>query len=650
MAETDDLTLLRDFAKTSSETAFAALVERHLSLVYSTALRYLGKPDAAEEATQAVFIILARKARVLGPRTILPGWLHHTTRLTAANYRRTEIRRLKREQEAAMQAPLNEPDPATWRQIAPLLDDALAKLGAADRDAIVLRFFHNQPLREVGAALGTSEDAAKMRVNRALDKLRQYFTRRGVSATTAAIGLAITTNALQAAPVALSQSVVAAAVTQSAAASLSTLTLVKSVLKIMAWTKTKIAATASAVLLATTAATTTAVYHHYHTPPPQTGSFNLPTGTVKPKIVYGHHNGILLASDGSLWSWGDEDLGWRVLGLNNPKLRNTVSLRRIGTDKDWVDIAASYCHCLALKQNGTLWAWGGNYAHQLGDGTTAKDQPEPVPSVEGNDWRQIAAGGTHSLALKKDGTLWAWGQNVGPGMIGLGATNKFFAEATQIGTGTNWTKIWTRNIQTVAQQTDGSLWFWGLLNGEDNGPKFKNPTAISPDTNWAEVFFGDSTMFAIKTDGTLWCWGRLADVFSPGQGDPKLLKPAQVGIETNWIAGEATGGFYLLLKKRDGTFWVSDASERRIVKPESEYKPVKFQPINLPQNIVAFAAAGDDRGIVLTSEGETWTWGTVYGEYPPPYWDQSLAKWKTLLQEPRVVSKPWRLAHIDTPN
>ncbi len=650
MAETDDHSLLRDFAETASETAFATLVERHLSLVYSTALRYLGKPDAAEEVTQAVFIVLARKARSMGPRTILPGWLHHTTRLTAANYRRAEIRRLKREQEAAMQAPLNEPDPATWRQIAPLLDDALAKLGAADRDAIVLRFFRNQPLREVGATLGTSEDAAKMRVNRALDKLRQYFTRRGVSASTAAIGLAITVNALQAAPVALSQSVVAAAVTQSAATSISTLTLVKSVLKIMAWTKTKIAATASAVLLATTAATTTAVYHHYHTPPPQTGSYNLPTGATKPKIVYGHHNGLLLASDGSLWSWGDEDLGWHVLGLNNPKLRNTVSLRQIGKDQDWVDIAASYSHCLALKNDGSLWGWGGNLSHQLGDGITAKNQPAPVPLFEGNDWRQIAVGGTHSLALKKDGTLWVWGQNVGPGLIGLEATNKFFAEAMQIGNGTNWSRIWANNRHNVAQQSDGSLWYWGDISGDLMGPVFKVPTRISSDTNWTEVVFGFCTAFAIKTDGTLWCWGRMADEYAPGHGDPKLLKPAQVGTETNWVAGQASGGFYLLLQKRDGSFWALDASVRRVGKAESEYQLRKFTLVNLPQTIVAFAAGGDDRGVVLTSEGETWTWGTVYGEYPPPYWDQPLAKWKTLLQEPRVVSKPWRLAHIDSPN
>ena len=123
MPETDDNQLLREFSERQSDGAFAALVARHVNLVYSVALRQTSDPDAAEEVTQAVFIILARKAAALGPKTILSGWLYQTARLAAANFLRGQIRRQQREQEAYMQSLLNEPDPAeTWTRIAPLLD------------------------------------------------------------------------------------------------------------------------------------------------------------------------------------------------------------------------------------------------------------------------------------------------------------------------------------------------------------------------------------------------------------------------------------------------------------------------------------------------------------------------------------------------
>ena len=156
-----------------------------------------------------------------------------------------------------MQSILNEPEPEAWKQIAPLLDAAMAQLGEKDHDAVVLRFFENKNFEEVGAALGASEDAAKKRVNRALEKLRKFFTKRGVSSTTAIIAGAISANSVQAAPVALAKSVTAVAVAKGAAASGSTLTLIKGALKIMAWTKAKTAVVAGVSVLL--AAETTAV-------------------------------------------------------------------------------------------------------------------------------------------------------------------------------------------------------------------------------------------------------------------------------------------------------------------------------------------------------------------------------------------------------
>jgi len=237
----NDLILLREYAASHSEAAFAALVARHVNLVYSVALRQTGDAQLAEDITQAVFIILARKAGGLSPRTILSGWLCRTARYASANAITARKRRQQREQEAYMQSLGNETDAASgeWPHIAPLLDGALHQLGQKDHDAVVLRFFEGRNFREVGAALGTGEDAAKMRVSRALEKLRKYFTKRGVNSTSAILAGMLSAHSVQAAPVALANSVTAVAVTKGAAASGSALTLSKGALKLMAWTKAK---------------------------------------------------------------------------------------------------------------------------------------------------------------------------------------------------------------------------------------------------------------------------------------------------------------------------------------------------------------------------------------------------------------------------
>src|SRR5664280_3275183 len=185
MTEPNDHELLAQYARSESETAFAALVARYVNLVYSAALRFTGNPHHAEEITQAVFIILARKAGSLRPGTVLSGWLYQTARLTTANFVKGEIRRQRCEQEAYMQSTLTEPDAAAWEQIAPLLDEAMGRLGEADRNAIVLRFFENKTAQEVAATLKLNVAAVRKRVSRALEKLRKYFVRRGVTLSAA---------------------------------------------------------------------------------------------------------------------------------------------------------------------------------------------------------------------------------------------------------------------------------------------------------------------------------------------------------------------------------------------------------------------------------------------------------------------------------
>jgi RNA polymerase sigma factor (sigma-70 family) len=218
MQPTDDSALLRQYAEDHSDEAFAALVTRHINLVYSVALRHVGDPHQAEEVTQAVFVILAKKPLQLRHDKALSSWLFQSTRLTASNYVRGETRRHRHEQEAHMQSVLSESGGDVWPRIAPLLDDAVAGLSEKDRHAIVLRFYEGRNLRELGAALGTSEDAAQKRISRAVERLREFFAKRGVATSGTALGVALSAHAIQAAPAGLAATISTAATVAGTAA------------------------------------------------------------------------------------------------------------------------------------------------------------------------------------------------------------------------------------------------------------------------------------------------------------------------------------------------------------------------------------------------------------------------------------------------
>lgn len=245
----DDMDLVREYALLKSERAFETLVSRYINLVYSTALRQARDPHLAEEIAQAVFVLLARKANSLGPTTILPSWLYRATGFVTADTLKLERRRVKREQEAYMQATLDVPEDQTWRQIAPLLDAAIAALNEKDRHAVVLRFFQNKSLNEIGAALGASEDAAKVRVNRAVEKLRAFFTRRGVTLTATALTAAVAANSMQAAPLGLSATAVNAAISGTA---MTTTAFIAATKTIAMTTMQKTLVTAAVAVLAVT--------------------------------------------------------------------------------------------------------------------------------------------------------------------------------------------------------------------------------------------------------------------------------------------------------------------------------------------------------------------------------------------------------------
>jgi RNA polymerase sigma factor (sigma-70 family) len=203
-----DAELLRRYVTQKSESAFTELVQRHVALVYSTALRQLGgDAHLAQDVTQTVFTALARKAESLTGRSALAGWLYLGAHHAAAQAVRTDQRRRAREQEAHIMHELFSPEasalPTEWGRVRPVLDDALRELRDDDREAVLLRFFERRPFAEIGAALNMSEDAARMRTDRALDKLHALLARRGITSTGAALSVALSNQAMVATPAGL---------------------------------------------------------------------------------------------------------------------------------------------------------------------------------------------------------------------------------------------------------------------------------------------------------------------------------------------------------------------------------------------------------------------------------------------------------------
>ncbi|SPE58684.1 hypothetical protein SBV1_2790008 [Verrucomicrobia bacterium] len=211
MTDQTDSLLLKAYVERRLEAAFNELVHRHVDLVYSAAIRMVRDPHLAEDVTQGAFIALARQASELVDRATLAGWLHRTAQNIAAQTIRTIERRRAREQEAfAMSEQISTLPDVWWEQIEPHLDAALGELSDADRDAVVLRYFHKKSAAEIATILGVSDDAAQKRVSRAVEKLREVFAKNKITIGAGSLGILISANAVQAAPVGLATKILAA--------------------------------------------------------------------------------------------------------------------------------------------------------------------------------------------------------------------------------------------------------------------------------------------------------------------------------------------------------------------------------------------------------------------------------------------------------
>ena len=251
-------------------------------------------------------------------------------------------------------------------------------------------------------------------------------------------------------------------------------------------------------------------------------------------IAAGDNHSMAIKTDGTMWSWGT-NLYYGTLGLGDNTDRSSPT--QIGALTTWSKIDAGGNFTLAIKTDGTLWSWGYNNLGQLGLGDiTHRSSPVQVGAL--TTWSSVSANDNHSLAIKTDGTLWAWGRNYN-GILGLGDTTHR-SSPVQVGADTNWANIRDGTFHASAIKTDGTLWAWGRGQegqlGQGNTTNRSSPVQIGALTTWLNITLGGGHTLATKTDGTLWSWGRNAYNGQLGLGDTtNRSSPVQIGALTTWL-------------------------------------------------------------------------------------------------------------------
>jgi alpha-tubulin suppressor-like RCC1 family protein len=281
--------------------------------------------------------------------------------------------------------------------------------------------------------------------------------------------------------------------------------------------------------------------------------------------IGGTGHALAVKTNNTLWSWGRNLTGspgnFRAGMLGHNDTINRSSPVQVGALTNWYQVAAGDVHSLAVKTDGTLWSWGGNYRSELGFYTSGQSRSSPIQVGASSDWYQVSGGLNFSVAIKTDGTLWSWGfRSYGRLGDNYGSFNTVNSP-TQRGSLTDWHQVSAGDTHCAAIKTDGTLWAWGRnlfgAVGDDTTEDMSSPVQIGSLTNWAQVESGQNNSFAVKTDGTLWAWGVNSSGSSGqlGLGDvANRSSPVQVGALTNWA--QVSGGTTTTSAvKTDGTLW-----------------------------------------------------------------------------------------------
>ena len=268
----------------------------------------------------------------------------------------------------------------------------------------------------------------------------------------------------------------------------------------------------------------------------------------------GTANTFAIKNDGTLWGCGSNQYG--SLGVNSSSQLFTT-FQQVTSATNWVKIAPSYFFTIALKSDGTIWAWGQNNNYQLGNSPATAQQLFPIQVGTANDWVEIATGtGDTSFAIKANGTIWGWGSNPSS-IIVTGSSTYTVSTPTQVGTDTDWVKMSVGGAHILAQKQDGTLWSWGggPALGVGGTPNVTNiPQQITTDV-WKDFCAGNGTSFGIKSDGTLWAWGvNTNGQLGEGTSTNRNV-PTQIGSDTNWDTVHARNFATSMATKTDGTVW-----------------------------------------------------------------------------------------------
>jgi len=320
-------------------------------------------------------------------------------------------------------------------------------------------------------------------------------------------------------------------------------------------------------------------------------------------IAAGKCHTVALKTDGTLWAWGENMYG--QLGDGTTTDRHFPV--QIGFDTDWAEIAAGYGHTIALKTDGTLWAWGDNINGQLGNATTIEEH-SPVPIGTDTDWAEIAAGGYHSIALKTDGSLWAWGANT-YGELGNGSTIPRHFPVLSIAT--NCSQVDAGASHTVLLRTDGRLWVWGCNSygqiGDGTTIDQHSPVLIGSSTDWAQIAAGLFHTIARMNDGSLLSWG--CNTFG-GLGNGNTVdqhSPVLIGTGTD-LAQIAAGGYHSIALNSDGTLWAWGCNSSGQLGDGTTTHQSLAKQIGSDTNWSQIAA-GSSHTIALKTDGTLWAWG-----------------------------------------
>ena len=278
----------------------------------------------------------------------------------------------------------------------------------------------------------------------------------------------------------------------------------------------------------------------------------------------------------------------------------------------WEKISSGERHSIGIKTDGTLWAWGFNSdIGLLGNGGTGTEfSPIQIGTV--NTWKEVASGTTNSFAIKVDGTLWGWGSNTS-GQLGTGSTAQFSLIPVQVGTST-WKMVQTGNSHTVAIKADGTLWAWGnnekATLGDGTFVNKSTPTLINSSTNWKAISCSNSRNIAVKEDGTLWVWGMNSPFLGLGflyADQTHITVPTQIGTETNWKEAVSGTGHFLAVKN-DGTLWAWGGGGNGKLGNGSEVSLLIPTQIGTDINW-ATLAADNQYSLGIKSDGTLWAWG-----------------------------------------